>query len=67
MKLKDVEIGGRYVAKVSGRLQVVRITDVRSESNRLTGRERTTFVAINEATGRRVTIRSAQRLRKRAD
>jgi hypothetical protein len=67
MKLKDVEVGGRYVAKVSGRMQVVRITDVRTESSPLTGRERTTFVAINEATGRRVTIRSAQRLRKRAD
>lgn len=67
MKLKDIEIGGRYVAKVSGKLQVVRILDLRSSCDPFSGRERTTFMAVNESTGRRITIRSPQRLRRRVE
>ena len=95
MKLKDVEVGGRYVAKVSGKHQVVRITAKREV---FSGRQmRWVFDAVNEATatsglfrmrdlqstitrrlhvrrpdqtvldGRRITIRSPQRLRRRAE
>lgn len=65
MKLKDVEIGGRYVAKVSGKQQVVRITAKREV---FSGRQmRWVFDAVNEQTGRRLTIRSPQRLRRRAE
>jgi hypothetical protein len=67
MKQKDIEIGGRYLAKVSGHLVTVRVTDMKEVP--MWGGERwaTIFHAVNEATGRRITIRSAQRLRPLAD
>ena len=66
MKLKDIEVGGRYRAKVSGRLTTVRVVDLK-ETSTFGGRYRTTIVAVNESTGRRITIRSAQRLRSRVE
>ena len=66
MKLKDIEVGGRYRAKVSGRLTTVRVVDLK-ESSTFGGRYRTTIVAVNEITGRQITIRSAQRLRSRVE
>ncbi|MAD80992.1 MAG: hypothetical protein CMJ50_09160 [Planctomycetaceae bacterium] len=62
MKLKDVTIGGRYRARVSGAMTTVRVLDLK-ESSTFGGRFRTTIVAVNETTGRQITIRSAQRLR----
>ena len=67
MKQKDVVIGGRYLAKVSGRLRVVRITEIQNSYSPATGHGRTTFAAVNEATGRQVTIRSALRLRRKVE
>jgi hypothetical protein len=67
MKASDVEIGGRYTAKISGKVTVVRILEQRVRYDAFRGRERTTWVAVNEATGRRVDIRSAQRLRSRVE
>ena len=66
MKLKDIEVGGRYRAKVSGHLTTVRVVDLK-ESSTFGGRYRTTILAVNESTGRRITIRSAQRLRSRVE
>ena len=66
MKLKDIEVGGRYRAKVSGRLTTVRVLDLK-ESSTFGGRDRTTIVAVNESTGRQISIRSAQRLRSRVE
>lgn len=66
MKLKDIEVGGRYRAKVSGRLTTVRVLDLK-ESSTFGGRYRTTIVAVNESTGRQISIRSAQRLRSRVE
>ena len=66
MKLKDVEVGGRYHAKVSGALAVVRIVELKQippAYHLPDGNWRTIIYAINEATGRRITVRSAQRLR----
>ena len=66
MKLKEIEIGGRYTAKVSGRLQVVRVLEIREAPGwGPSGRSTTRIEAINEATGRKITIRSPQRLRSR--
>ena len=62
MKLKDVTIGGRYRARVSGAMTTVRVLELK-ESSTFGGRCRTTIVAVNESTGRQITIRSAQRLR----
>lgn len=55
MKKAQVRVGGRYLAKVSGGLAVVRITG----ESRYGG-----WDARNERTGKQVRIRSAQRLRE---
>lgn len=54
MKKKDVVIGGTYAAKVSGKMTRVRID--RED-------QRGGWEATNVATGRRIHIKSAQRLR----
>ena len=65
MKLSDVQIGGRYTAKVSGRVVTVRVVEiVQVEATRWSS-AKTRIEAVNEATGRRITIRSPQRLRTR--
>jgi hypothetical protein len=56
MTKDKVEVGGRYIAKVSGRLVVVKILGERSLTRGWT--------ALNCATGRHICIRSAQRLRR---
>ncbi len=58
MKKNDVEIGGLYIAKVSGHLVQVRIDDASPYGG---------WHATSIATGRAVRIKSAQRLRARAD
>jgi len=70
MKKSEVVVGGRYVAKVSGRLVAVRVVDIREIppaewSSRSAWRTR--ILAVNEATGRTITIRSPQRLRRRLE
>jgi len=65
MLKKDIQVGGRYLANVSGRPTVVRITGERKRATytlRGGDRDLTQWTAINEATGRDVLIRSAQRL-----
>ena len=54
MKKAEVQIGGRYVAKVSGTLTTVRIDHENPHGG---------WDATNVATGRAVRIRSAARLR----
>ena len=66
MKLSEVEVGGRYMAKVSGGICTVRVTELKevppaSWSSRSAWR--TLIYAVNEATGRRITVPSPQRLR----
>lgn len=58
MTSDKVSIGSYYVAKVSGKLTVLQIACQRS----LAGG----WSAINMITGRRIIIRSAQRLRRNA-
>jgi len=67
LKLNEIQIGGRYAAKVSGRVVPVRVTEIKqippaSWSSRSAWR--TLIIAVNEATGRQITIRSPQRLRE---
>jgi hypothetical protein len=57
MKKAEVEIGGQYRAKVSGKLTVVRINCAGYHKG---------WNATNMATGREVHIKSAQRLRSPA-
>jgi hypothetical protein len=70
MKLSEIQVGGRYLAKVSGKVQVVRVVELRevppaSWSSRSAWR--TLIYAVNETTGRKITIRSPQRLRAPVD
>jgi len=58
MKRSEVQLGGVYIAKVSNRLVQVRI----ESENRHGG-----WDATNLATGKRVRIKIAQRLRGEAD
>ena len=55
MKKKDVQLGGVYVAKVSGRLAPVRITRESPYGG---------WEAVNVKTGRSIRVRSAARLRR---
>jgi hypothetical protein len=66
MKLNEVQVGFRYYAKVSGRLQVVRVTELKQLAPArwsTRARAKTLILAVNEATGRLITIRSPLRLR----
>jgi hypothetical protein len=54
-----VLVGSRWWARVTGRMVVVQIEAI--DYSRLTGRWRAE--ALNLSTGKRITIRSAQRLR----
>jgi len=65
MKIADVQVGGRYVAKVSGVLTTVRVLAMR-ETSTFNGTSRSVIDVINERTGRRTTFRSAARLRRPA-
>jgi hypothetical protein len=57
MKKHEVKVGGQYIAKVSGKLVQVRITGTSGHGG---------WDAVNEATGKKVRIKSAQRLRGEA-
>ncbi len=54
MKKNEVKVGGMYVAKVSDKLVTVRIDSTHSKGG---------WNATNTATGKRIRIKSAQRLR----
>ena len=55
MRKQEIIIGCRYTAKVSGRVQVIRITSPSVYGG---------WNAVNEATGREVRIKTAGRLRR---
>jgi len=57
MKKNEVKVGGMYVAKVSDRIVTVRIDSVHSRQG---------WNATNTRTGKRIRIKSAQRLRGEA-
>lgn len=67
MKLTDVQVGGRYLAKVSQKLTTVRVVSIRKIPPSVCSTQtKTRIAAINEATGREIILRSAQRLRSPA-
>jgi hypothetical protein len=63
--MNDVQVGGRYTAKVSGRIVTVRVVEIVQVEATRWSNAKTRIDVVNEATGRRVTIRSPQRLRSR--
>jgi len=66
MRISDIEVGRRYVAKVSGVLTVVRVKRVYEAWSALNGRTQHYIDVVNERTGRSTTFRSAARLRRPA-
>lgn len=65
MKAKDVKVGECYGCKVSGRVVEVRITGTVERFGR-NPNGRTHYLAVNLETGRKIEIRSPQRLRQSA-
>jgi len=63
--IAEINIGERYIAKVSGTLTTVRVLAIR-EAWTASGNSRQVIDVVNERTGRRLTFRSAARLRRRA-
>ncbi|MGE4105516.1 MAG: hypothetical protein AB7E74_26420 [Pirellulales bacterium] len=68
MKRQDVHVGGRYLAKISGRLVTVRVLAIREIPPPPWGKDgdrwRTRIDCVNEATNRQITLASPQRLRQ---
>lgn len=64
MKKNEIKVGRCYVARVSGRMTTVRVTGVRECGG--FDRNRTVYDVTNLATGRKLTFRSAMKLRKEA-
>lgn len=62
MKARDVEIGGEYYAKVSGRLVRVKVLREVCRTN-VRGRVTRHWFCRNLATDRTIEVKSAQRLR----
>ncbi len=68
MKKSEIQVGGHYVAKVSGRLVTVRVDAIReynpsfSHSYRSL-RSSTSYDVTNLTTGRKTTFRSAAKFR----
>jgi hypothetical protein len=66
MKLTEIEIGGRYIAKVSGQLTTVRVLAIRETTSWRGDRMQKRIDVVNERTGRKTTFASAARLRRPA-
>jgi len=67
MKAKEIEVGGTYLAKVSGRLTIVRVNRIEPHYDFLTGRPKTMYCVTNLRTGRRTTFHSPSKFRARAE
>lgn len=65
MKIAEINIGDRYIAKVSGALTTVRVLAIR-EAWTASGNSRQVIDVVNDRTGRQLTFRSAARLHRRA-
>lgn len=68
MKKSEIEVGGKYTAKVSGRIVTVRVDVIRDNGMRLKygGRSSisvTRYDVTNLTTGRMTTFRSAAKFR----
>jgi hypothetical protein len=66
MKITEIQIGARYLAKVSGSLTTVRVLAIR-EAWAASRRTRQVIDVVNERTGRKLTFRSAARLRRKVE
>jgi hypothetical protein len=67
MKLNEIQVGGRYTAKVSGQIVTVRVVEIVAVEATRWSNAKSRIEAVNEATGRKISVRSPQRLRQRVD
>jgi len=75
LKASEIQIGGKYIAKVSGKLTTVRVDSIRDVNryirNNYSGqsdlRTATTYDVTNLTTGRKTTFRSAAKFRRSAE
>jgi hypothetical protein len=56
MKANEVVVGGRYLAKISARVVVVRVLRIGDTSHAWSGRRTTRYECLNEATGRTLSL-----------
>lgn len=62
MKKHEIVRGGKYVAKVGGKLTVVTVNEIRERST-YNDKVSTVYDVTNNATGRKTTFRSAAKFR----
>ncbi len=67
MKAKEIVVGGKYVARISGKLTTVRVDQIRARGpiGRV-ARETIVYDVTNLSTGRKTTFRSAAKFRHAA-
>lgn len=63
MKKDQIKLGGRYTAKVSGKLTTVKVNVIRERTSYSGDRTQTVYDVTNLATGRQTTFRSASKFR----
>ena len=65
MKAKDIVVGGKYTAKVSGKLTTVRVDQIRARGPiGCVARETVVYDVTNLTTGRKLTFHSAAKFRR---
>ena len=62
MRKSEIQVGGEYTARVSGRFVTVRVLQT-TESVSLSGKRRETYCVLNLATGRKLMFKSAAKFR----
>jgi len=65
MKAKEIEVGGRYCARVGGILTILYVQSYRCWNRSADDKMYREWTCINQATGRTVKVHSAQRFRRR--
>ncbi len=63
MKSSEIEVGGKYTAKVSGQIVTVRVDQIKEHYQRSSERWVDHYECTNLNTSRRITIKSCQRFR----
>ena len=61
MRKNQIQAGGKYTAKVSGKLTTVRVDKIRTRSGYGSQKDRTVYDVTNLSTGRKTTFSSAQK------
>ena len=74
MKANEIQVGGKYIAKVSGKLTTVRVDEIRETTkrgriNKYSGcpsyyKDTVVYDVTNLVTGRRTTFKSAAKFRR---